>query len=92
MVYMTFLIPAGWNGLVAKARRHQRGQHPCHEQNAVIGLVASATASIMAGSRLVRWEVCGTMPGLPGLTPHAYILIDSNTGHVRVETEADKEY
>ena len=32
------------------------------------------------------------MPGLPGLTPHAFILIDSNTGHVRVKTEADKEY
>ena len=53
-----------------------------------------ATASIMAGNRLVRWEVCGAMPGLPGLTPHAYIPIDSNTGHVRVrvKTEADKEY
>ena len=45
---------------------------------AATGLVTSATASIMAGSRLVRWEVCGAMPGLPGLTPHAYILIDSN--------------
>ena len=58
----------------------------------MIGVVTSATASIMAGSHLVRWEVCGAMPGLPGLTPHAYILIDSNTGHSRVETEADKEY
>ena len=48
--------------------------------------------SIMADSRPVRWEVCGAMPGLPGLTTHAYIPIDSNTGHVRVETEADKEY
>ena len=57
-----------------------------------IGLVTSATARIMAGSCLVRWEVCGAMPELPGLTPHAYIPIDSNTGHVRVETEADKEY
>ena len=66
-----------------------------HEPNAAIGLVTSATASIMAGSRLVRWEVCGAMPGLPGPTPHAYIptdRMDSNTGHVRVETEADKEY
>ena len=47
----------------------------------------------MAGSSLVRWEVSGAMPGLPGLTPHAYIPIDSNTGHVRVrvETEADKD-
>ena len=44
----------------------------------------------MAGSSLVRWEVCGAMPRLPGLTPHAYIPIDSNTGHARVETEADK--
>ena len=46
----------------------------------------------MAGSRLVRLEVCGAMPGLPGLTPYAYLPIDSNTGHarVRVETEADK--
>ena len=33
-----------------------------HEPNAAIGLVTSATASIMAGSSLVRWEVCGTMP------------------------------
>ena len=32
-------------------------------QNAAIELVASATASIMAGSRLVRWEVCGAIPG-----------------------------
>ena len=65
-----------------------------HEPNAATGLVTSATASIMAGSRLVRWEVCGAMPGLPGLTPHAYIPIDSNTGHVRVlvKTEAVKEY
>ena len=56
--------------------------------------LTSATASIMAGSRLVRWEVCGAMPGLPRLTPHAYIPIDSNTGYVRVlvKTEADKEY
>ena len=91
---MTYLRPAGWDGLVAKARRHQRRQHPrpvtgfgldSHEQNAAIGLVTSATASIMAGShfQVVRWEVCGTMPGLPGLTPHAFIPIDSNTGHVR---------
>ena len=65
-----------------------------HEPNAAIGLVTSATASIMAGSSLVRWEVRGAMPGLPGLTPLAYIPIDSNTGHVRVrvETEADKDY
>ena len=100
MVYMTYLSPAGWDGLMAKARRHQRSQHPCvtgfgldsHEPKAAIGLVTSANASIMAGSRLVRWEVCGAMPGLPGLTPHAYIQSDSNTGHVRVrvETEADK--
>ena len=96
---MTFLCPAGWDELVAKARRHHRGQHLCHwdglgshEQKSAIGLVASATASRMAGSSLVRWEVSGTMPGLPGLTPHAYIPIDSNTGHVQVETEADKEY
>ena len=48
----------------------------------------------MAGSRLVRWKVCGAMPSLPGLTSHQYIQIDSNTAssHVRVETEADKEY
>ena len=63
-----------------------------HEQNAAIGLVTSATASIMAGSCLVRWEVCGAMPELPGLTPHAYIPIDSNTAHVLVKTEAVKEY
>ena len=64
------------------------------DSHEAIGLVTSATASIMAGSRLVRWEICGAMPGLPGLTPHAYMPIDSNTGHVRVrvETEADKEY
>ena len=91
------------DGLVAKALRHQRRQQwpsipvtgfglDSHEQNAAIGLVASATASIMAGSHPVRWEVCCTMPGLPGLTPHAYIQIDSNTGHVLVKTEADKEY
>ena len=29
MVYITYLSPAGWDGLVAKARRHQRRQHPC---------------------------------------------------------------
>ena len=40
-----------------------------HEPNAAIGLAISATASIMAGSRLVRWEVCGAMSGLPRLTP-----------------------
>ena len=50
-----------------------------HEPNAVIGLVTSVTASIMAVSRLVRWEY---VAGLPGLTPHAYIVIDLNTGHV----------
>ena len=68
MVYLTYLSQAGWpgDGLVAKALRHQRRQHPCqwlslamgfgldsHEPNAAIGLVTSATASIMAGSRLV---------------------------------------
>ena len=94
---MTYLSQAGWDGLVAKARRHQAASIPVtgsgldsHEPNAAIGLVTSATASIMAGSRLVRWEVCGAMPGLPpvpGLTPHAYIPIDSNTGHVLVDIE-----
>ena len=97
MVYMTYLRPAGWDGLVAKARRPSAASIPItgfgldsHEPNAAIGLVTSATVSIMAGSRLVRWEVRGAMPGLPGLTPHAYIPIDSNTGHVQdlVETEA----
>ena len=73
---MTFLSPAGWDGLVAKALRHQRRQQwpsipvtgfglDSHEQNAAIGLVTSATANIIAGSCLVRWEVCGAMPGLP---------------------------
>ena len=33
-----------------------------HEPNAAIGLITSATASIMAGSCLVRWEVCGAIP------------------------------
>ena len=54
---MKYLSPASWDWLVAKAQRHQRRQHPCrrdrHEQNAAIGLVTSATASLMAGSRLV---------------------------------------
>ena len=26
----TYLSPAGWDWLVAKARRHQCRQHPCH--------------------------------------------------------------
>ena len=73
----------GLDGLVAKARRHQRRQHPCHESlagssldshelNAVIGLVTMATAAL-AGSRLqvVRHggevTVGGAMTGRPGL-------------------------
>ena len=100
MVYITYLSPAGWDGLVAKDRRHQRGSAATisvtgsgldsDKQNAVIGLVTRATASIMAGSRLVHGEVGGAMPGLPGLTPYACIRIDSDTHHL--ETEADKEY
>ena len=46
------------------------------------GLVTRATASIMAGSRLVRGEVGGAITGLPGLTPHAYIQIDSDACQV----------
>ena len=30
LVHITYLSPAGWDWLVAKARRHQRSQHPCH--------------------------------------------------------------
>ena len=109
MVCMTYQSPAGWDGLVAKARRPggtSAASIPVTgsgldspEQNAAIGLVTSATASIMAGSllRLVRRPGkyvarCPDCPDSAGLTPHAYIPIDSNTGHVLVETEADKEY
>ena len=83
---MTYLSPARWDGLVAKALRHHCSTSAAsipvtgfgldsHELNAAIGLVTSATASIMAGSRLVSWEICGAMSGAPGLTPHAYIPI-----------------
>ena len=88
---MTYLSPAGWTGWWPRPGGKIAASIPVtgsgldsHEPNAAIGLVTSATASIMAGSRIVRWEVCGDMPGLPGLTPHACIPIDSNTGHVRV--------
>ena len=30
LVYIPHLSPAGWDGLVAKALRHQPRQHPCH--------------------------------------------------------------
>ena len=61
---MTYLSPAGWDGLVAKAGDTSAASIPVtgfgldsHEQNAAMGLVTSATASIMAGSSLVRWEL-----------------------------------
>ena len=98
LVYITYLNPAGWGGLVAKDRRHQRRQHPVtgsgldgHEPNAAIGPVTRATASIMAGSRPARREVGGAMPGRPGLSPHAYIPIDSDTRLGHFETEAGKD-
>ena len=63
-----------------------------NKPNAAIGLVTRVTSSIMAalaGSHLVLGEVGGAMTGWPGLTPHAYIPIDSDARHF--ETEADKE-
>ena len=48
---MTYLSPAGWDGLVAKAGDTSAASIPVtgfgldsHEQNAAIGLVTSATA------------------------------------------------
>ena len=75
------LIPAGLDGLAAMDRRHQRHQHPCHW---VWTGYSQVECSEWTGYKRDcehngRQQSCtlGSMwrSGLPGLTPHAYILI-----------------